>query len=195
MKHAKAYLCICTIVVCIGCKKEQTDTIEDYSAFLNQKQNIFLGTISDSSLVWRYGLYEFQRGYMSRPLGDTRKSLGFWLVSNKDLTTRISIIAPPWNLSSEEFFSKICSPGDKELGSAYEKFEMQLNVNNQFYTTNGDQTGSRLRVLKIEKTLDEFNRNIALVWFVVNCKFYNPNNNAVLNILDGKFLAGFMYDL
>ena len=180
----------------IGCKKEKiASTNEDYSAFLNQKQNVFLGTIGDSSVTWRYGVYEFQRGYMSIPLGDTRKSLGFWLVSNNDLTTRITIITPPWNLSSEEFFTQICSPGDKEIGRAYEKFEMQLNVNNQFYTTNGDQTGSRLKVLKIEKTVDEFNRNIALVWFVAKCKFYTTNNNTVLNIFDGKFLAGFMYDL
>ena len=111
------------MMLCIGCKKEKiASASEDYSAFLSQKQNVFLGTIGDSSVTWRYGVYEFQRGYMSIPLSGTSKSLGFSLVSNKDLTTRITIIAPPWNLSSEEFFTQICSPGDKQIGRAYDRF-------------------------------------------------------------------------
>lgn len=184
-----------------GCKKDSDDLIShkpDDSFFLNSTQYMFGGTISDSSVLWRYGVYEFQRGNTSTPFGNNEqleKSLTFWLTSNEDLTTRFEINTPVYSVVPDDLFSKVLTLGEKEIGSLYQKFELKLTLSNITYSTNGDQTNSVLKILKMEKSKDEFNRDIVLVWFKVNCKFYSTVDTTSFPLKDGYILAGFMYNL
>ena len=82
------------------------------------------------------------------------------------------------------------------MGREIETFEMKLTLNNITYSTEGDQKNSNLQVLKLEKTKDEFNRDMVLVWFKTNCKFYRLSDNSfAFDLLDGYILAGFLYNL
>ena len=184
-----------------SCKKEDDRSIspnEDYSFFLHSKEYSFRGTMPDSAVLWKYGVYDFQRGAGSVMVGSgerPQKSLSFDLVSNRDLSTRIRITTPAYDVLSGELFSNTVAEGQKEIGTTYDKFELALTVGKKLYTTNGDQANSLLKVLKMEKSKDEFDRDVVLVWFKVNCTFYSTVDTSSFTLKDGYFLAGFMYNL
>lgn len=191
-----------TLLFFVGCKKESDKTTEvnkDYTAFLGSRTFMFGGNLGDSSVLWRYGVYEFQRGNSAPPFGNNEqpdKSLLFWLTSSNDYTTRFEINTPVYSSGSDELFTKLLAPGEKELGTLYQQFELRLTFGNKkTYTTSGNQANSHLTVLKMEKSHDEFNREMVLVWFSVDCKFYNAGDNSSFAVKDGLILAGFMYNL
>jgi hypothetical protein len=100
-----------------------------------------------------------------------------------------------YDVQSGELFSKTIAEGEKEIGGRYDKFELALTLNKKLFTTNGDQTNSMLEVLKTEKSKDEFNRDVVLVWFKVNCTFYSTIDTSSFVLKDGYLLADFMYNL
>jgi hypothetical protein len=202
MNHTlKMTLLISALAFIQSCKKQDGDLAssnEDYSFFLNTREYTFRGTLPDGYIFWKYGVYEFQRGVSSIALGSgerPQKSLSFDLVSNNDLSTRIDITTPSYDVQSGELFSKTVAEGLKEIGDRYNKFELALTLNKKLYTTNGDQSNSVLKVLKTEKTKDEFDRDVVLVWFKVNCTFYSTVDTTSFTLKDGYLLAGFMYNL
>ena len=79
----------------IGCKKEKTDVGSVPPAwFLYSNQWAFTGKISDSSVLWKYGVFEFQGGGEALnigSIGQPLKYLTFWLTANVPLTTRFEI--------------------------------------------------------------------------------------------------------
>lgn len=178
----------------IACKKDKHE--EGDFTFLFSNQMMFSGKIADSSVLWKYGAFEFQRGSGVLNIGADPlqpKYLTFWLTSNADLTTRFEINTASYK-DSVTLFSDVLSPGPKEFGPETEKFELELTLNKMDYTTNGDQTHSRLEILKIQNTKDEFNRDMVLVWFKANCKFYDLNDRFAFNLTDGYILAGFVHN-
>ena len=196
----KLTLFILAVTFFQSCKKDEdlASPKEDYSFFLNTREYMFRGTLPDSSVLWKYGIYDFQRGAGSIPVGSgerPQKSLSFDLVSNRDLSTRIYITTPSYDVQSGELFSKTIAEGEKEIGGRYDKFELALTLNKKLFTTNGDQTNSMLEVLKTEKSKDEFNRDVVLVWFKVNCTFYSTIDTSSFVLKDGYLLADFMYNL
>ena len=183
-----------------NCKKgsDAPTTPNEDNSFLNTTNYMFRGTFPDSSFLWKYGVFDFQRGAGAINLGSNEnniKSLTFDLVANWDLSTRIDITTPSYDASSEELFSKTLAVGDKQLGSRYSQFELVLTLNKTRYTTSGDQTNSLFKILKTEKSKDEFQRDIVLVWFKVNCKFYSTVDASSFVLKDGYLLAGFTYNL
>jgi hypothetical protein len=196
----KLTLLILAVTFFHSCKKDDdlTQPEEDYTFFLNSREFMFLGTLPDSSVLWKYGIYGFQIGAGSIPMGSgerPQKSLSFDLVSNADLSTRIDITTPSYDVQSDELFSKTIAEGEKGIGGKYEKFELTLTLDKKLYTTNGDQTKSMLKVLKTEKSKDEFGRDVVLVWLKVNCTFYSTVDTSSFTLKDGYLLAGFMYNL
>ena len=197
----KMLLVILTVSIFQGCKKEDADYTspkEEYTNFLNTRNYFFSGTLPDSTVLWKYGVDEFQGGASSYPVGtddQAQKSLSFDLVSNNDLSTSLEITTPSYSTLSDELFSKTLAEGDKEIGGKYNKFELALTLDKKRYTTNGDQTNSILKVLKVEKSKDEFNTDVVLVWFKVDCKFYCTIDQTSFILKDGYILAGFMYNL
>lgn len=184
-----------------GCKKKDDglslQATEEASVFAT-KQYLFRGILPDSTILWRYGVYEFQRGAGSTPLGtgeQPKKSLTFDLVSNKDYSTRVSISTPSYEVMSNELFTNTLSIGNKEVGGKYTRFELAITLGKRVYTTNGDQTGSVLKVLKTEKSKDEFNRDVVWVWFKVDCKFYSTSDMSSFNFKNGYFITGFLYNM
>jgi hypothetical protein len=183
-----------------SCKKDddlKPPPEEDYSFFLNTRQYMFRGSLPDSSVLWTYG-FGFQRVQGSISEGSSeqpRKSLIFELVSNADLSTRIHISTPLYDVQSGELFTKAIAEGEKGIGEKYDKFELLLTLNKKLYTTNGDQTGSILKVLKTEKSKDEIGREVVLVWFKLNCTFYSTVDASSFALKNGYLLAGFMYNL
>jgi hypothetical protein len=199
LKILTLFLFVFTIMQ--GCKKDDAElsprAIEE-AAVLATKQYLFRGTLPDSTILWRYGVYEFQRGTGSIPLGggqQPKRSLTFDLVSNMDYSTRISIATPSYDVISNELFTKTLLYGDKEVGGKYNKFELAITLDKKVYTTNGDQTGSILKVLKTEKSVDEFNREVVWVWFKVDCKFYSTVDTSSFSFKNGYFITGFLYNL
>lgn len=200
-----ARLTILTLVLLVftitqGCKKEDelSPQAAEEAAVLATKQYLFRGTLPDSTILWRFGVHEFQRGTATTPLGggeQPKRSLTFDLVSNKDLSTRISIATPSYDVLSNELFTKTLLNGNKEIGGKYNKFELVITLDKKVYTTNGDQTGSVLKVLKTEKSKDEFNRDVVWVWFKVDCKFYSTVDTSSFSFKNGYFVAGFLYNM
>ncbi len=184
-----------------SCKKDDdlAPPKDDYSFFLNTSEYMFRGTLPDSSVQWKYGIInDFQKGASSTPLGSEerpQKSLSFDLLSNRDLSTRIAITTPSYDVQSGELFSKTIAEGEKEIGGTYDKFELALTINKKLFTTKGDQTNSMLKVLKTEKSKDYFDTDVVLVWFKVNCTFYSTVDTSSFELKDGYLLAGFMFNL
>jgi hypothetical protein len=183
----------------ISCKREKFEVGSGVPAwFLFSNQLTFNGKIADSTVLWRYGVFEFQSSQGVINVGSIdqpRKYLTFSLTSNADLTTRFEINTPTFKSDTAALFADILSVGSKNVGSQSEKFEMKLTLNNITYSTRGDQTSSSLQIIKVEKTKDEFERDLALVWFKTNCKFYRPDNSFAFDVIDGYILAGFLYNL
>jgi hypothetical protein len=192
---------IFTLFLSQSCKKD-TDGLEPKptkeESFLDSRQFLFEGEVSGAPVFWRYGVHEFQTAHSgSNPENNEQgqKSMSFSLTSNNDLTTQFEISTPLYTATSDELFAKLLVAGEKEIGSGSGEFKLRVTLNNIVYTTDGDQTNSQLKILKVEKAKDEANRNIALVWFKVNCNFYNSVDGTISILKDGYVLAGFMYDL
>lgn len=178
------------------CKKESNTSVPEAPPwFLYSKQILFSGNVSDSTLLWKYGVFGFQKAAGIIRFGQQHRYLTFSLTSNADLTTRFEINTPAYDPNSNTLFSNILSKGLKEFGPETENFMMKLNLNNQTYTTNGNQSNSRLEVLKVETTKDEFDRDMALVWFKTDCKFYRTDGFFAFNLKEGYILVGFLYNL
>lgn len=183
-----------------GCKKESTEVVveEDFNAFMASRDFIFTGKISDSTVFWRFGSFEFQRAHSSHhiAIGESAgKFLSFSLTANYDLSTGFYISTPSYKTGTEDLFTKVVSPGIKKLDVQPSQFFIRLTLNNKTYTTIGDQTGSQIKVLKMEKSKDELNRDIVLVWLILDCKFYDGQSKFSFDVKKGKTLAGFMYSL
>lgn len=181
-----------------SCKKQDDSNLpkEDYSSFLNTGRYMLMGTLPDSSRIWRHSASEFHAGYGRATVGSgsqPQKSLSFYLVD--DLSTSFQIFTPAYNAQSDELFSKTLAEGKKEIGGQYDKFELNITVNNTRYTTIGDQANSELKVLQMEKSKDDFDRDVVFVWFKVNCTFYSTVDTSSFKLKDGLLLAGFMYNL
>ena len=183
----------------MSCKKGQEQVGSEAPPwFLFSKQMVFSGTVADSTVFWRFGVFEFQRGSGILNAGSTsplHKYLKFWLTSNADLTTRFEINTPAFDATYNRLFSDVLFPGSKAFGKESKGFEMKLTLKNQTYTTVGDQTGSLLEILKVERTKDEGNRDMALVWLKTNCKFYRSDNSFAFSLKESYILAGFVYAL
>ena len=183
-----------------GCKKnpeEMKPKPTKEELFLESRQFLFEGQVGGTPMFWRFGVHEFQRGHFwTNPENDEQgqKWMSFFLTSNNDLTTRFEIGTPLYTAKSDELFAKILAAGEKELGDGSDAFKLKVTLNNIVYTTDGDQTNSLLKILKVEKAKDEANRDIALVWFKANCKFYSSANDTTLTLKEGYILAGFMYN-
>lgn len=179
------------------CNKNTELKNEEPAWFLFSSDMLFSGTISDSSLFWKFGVYQFQRGHSIIPVGandSLRNYLQFNLTSNADLTTKFEINTPTYTAGTDSLFTNILSPGIKKFGKESEFFEMKLRLNGQLYTTNGDQTDSRLEVIKYEKTKSEINKDMVLAWFKTKCNFYRMNDKTfAFRLTDGLIIAGFLY--
>lgn len=201
MKHIYKLTWIVLLVAIIqSCKKDSgylPSPPQDESFFIKTRQYVFLGKLADSSVVWRYSINNFQAGSSIIPLGGEQphKSVTFDLLSNRDLSTRINIITPSYDALSDELFTKVLKEGEKKIGSKYDDFELEVTLNNTVYTTKGDQSNSLLKILKTESSKDDLNRDIALVWFKINCTLYSTVDSSSVTVKDGYLLACFMYNL
>ena len=181
-----------------SCKKDPVIEVpEDFSSFIRGTTPAFYGKISDSTVSWVFGP-QFQMGHfagITTVSGIPEKILSFDLVAEYDLNTRIYISIPKYAVGSEDLFTKVVSPGEKIIGPQYDKYFLRLTVNKKVHTTNGDQTGSTLKVIQMYKTTDGSGNDIVLVWISLNVKFYDGLGKYAFSVQKGKFLASFRYTL
>jgi len=198
MKSIFSVILLSGILILQSCKKDSAPAEqEDFSSFLAAGEHSFNGKISDSTVSWIYGYY-FQLGYYygtTTASGQPEKKLSFYLLSNEVSGPQLQISIPKYPVGSNELFSNILLPGDKIMGPEFEQFFLRLRLQGVTYTTQGEQAGSRLRILKIEKQIDGIGRDIVKVWFSVNCKFFTPGGAYAFSVKDGKLLASFLYNL
>jgi hypothetical protein len=199
MKRIFPLALISILLLLQSCKKDRVteEEPEDLSAFLTGRQQAFYGNISDSTVSWVFGP-NFQMGHyagVTTVSGIPEKILAFNLTAEFDLNTRMYISIPKYPVGSEDLFTRVVSVGEKTLGPQYDKFFFMLTLNTINYTTNGDQMGSKLKVLQMLKTTDGSGKDIVLVWFSLNCKFYDGLGKYAFSVQKGKFLASFMYNL
>lgn len=95
-----------------ACKKEDrgsSSQAAEEAAVLSTKQYLFRGTLPDSSISWKYDLYDFQSVSVITPLGgieNPKRSLAFELISNKDHSTRIALQHHPLTSSQVNYLQK-----------------------------------------------------------------------------------------
>lgn len=198
MKRLLPVVLVSILILLQSCKKDRiTEEPEDFTSFLAGRQPAFYGQISDSNISWISGP-NFQMWHyagVTTVSGIPEKILAFYLAAEYDLSTKIYISIPKYAVGSEDLFTKVVSPGEKTIGAQYDSFFVRLTLNMMDYTTNGDQTGSKLKVLQMQKTTDIMGKEIVLVWISLNCKFYNNLGKYAFSIQKGKLLASFKYNL
>ena len=178
----KILFLILTISI-ISCSNDDIKaTKPDYSAFLSNRTPSFKGKLDTRFINWEYGWTEFQmsNGYQNGngvcSVTDPVRILMFGL-STDDGTTQLNFITPKMDTSNPNDVKNVLSIGEKQFGDLYNKFQLTILKNNNFYINNPN-TIQKLEILKTEQFQNYDGKEHILVWVKIdNLELENSNQS------------------
>ncbi len=195
----KRILFLLLAISLISCSNDETQTYtSNYSTFLNNHTPSFKGELNTQLINWEYGWNEYQMSYgYDNGNGvcsatDPVRILMFGL-SNDDASTQLTFITPKMDTSNQEDVQSVLSIGEKQFGDTYNKFQLRILKNNNFYINNSN-TNQKLEILKTEEFLSYDNKKHMLVWVKIdNLELENSNQSGEKLQLKNCFMIAELY--
>ena len=192
----KKILVLLLTISLISCSNDENPTPQpNYSAFLNNRTPSLTGMLNTHYINWKYGWDEYQmsNGYDNGngvcSATDPVRILMFGL-STDDASTQLTFITPKMDTSNQNDVKSVLSIGEKQFGDIYNKFQLRILRNNNFYVNNPN-TNQKLEILKTEEFLSYDNKKHMLVWIKIdNLELENSNQSGEkINLKNGFMIA------
>lgn len=193
-------LFLVNIFIFISCKKEVAplpQATSNYIYFLTLNRDHFFCDLNSIRYSWELTTEDqyIQTGTLDN--GSTKSSFfGFY---TKLCDAKFEIYTPQYNSSIQ--LAEALSVGKKELGGDGNQFQIKLTIpigHEKTYksvgkhTSNGNQEGSVLEVLKKEQVFDAtLQKTYTRVWFKLACKLYSEKDQSVIPVTYGTLIARF----